>query len=392
MSTIFEESLQKHLEWKGKMVTNLKMPLNTQKELSLAYSPGVAEPCRAISKNKDDVYKYTWKGNTVAVISDGSAVLGLGDIGPEAGLPVMEGKAALFKQFANVDCVPICLDTKDTQEIISICKALAPTFGGFNLEDIAAPRCVEIERALIEELDIPVFHDDQHGTAIVSVAAIHNALKLVNKKKEDVTVVVSGMGAAGSSIVHMLLAYGIKNIYGFNSKGVLLKEDIDSYNFLSKELCQVTNLENKRISLKDAMAEADIFLGVSAAGIISKEMVSSMKEGSIVFAMANPDPEIPYDDAKEAGATIAGTGRSDYPNQVNNVLAFPGLFRGALDVRARKINEEMKMAAAMAIASLVRDDELKVDYVIPSPLDPRVGKVVAEAVAEAARKTGVARI
>ena len=392
MATIYEESLEKHGIWKGKISTELKMPLNDTKDLSLAYTPGVAEPCRVISKDKKQVYNYTWKGNTIAVVSDGTAVLGLGDIGPEAGLPVMEGKAVLFKKFGGVDCVPICLDTKDPKEIISICKALAPTFGGINLEDISAPRCVEIERTLIKELNIPVFHDDQHGTAIVVTAAVSNALKLVGKKKEDVTAVVSGMGAAGSSICRMLLDFGIKDILGFNSKGIVLKDDYESYNFLTKELCLITNKQNRRLSLKDAMKEADIFIGVSKPNLITKEMVASMKKDPIIFAMANPEPEIPYADAVAGGAKVIGTGRSDFPNQVNNVLAFPGLFRGALDVRARKITEEMKMAAAMGLASLIKEDELRPDYVIPSPFDPRVAKAVAAAVAETARKTGIAEL
>ena len=356
MATIYEESLEKHGIWKGKISTELKMPLNDTKDLSLAYTPGVAEPCRAISKDKKQVYNYTWKGNTIAVVSDGTAVLGLGDIGPEAGLPVMEGKAVLFKKFGGVDCVPICLDTKDPKEIISICKALAPSFGGINLEDISAPRCVEIERTLIKELNIPVFHDDQHGTAIVVTAAVSNALKLIGKKKEDVTAVVSGMGAAGSSICRMLLDFGIKDILGFNSKGIVLKDDYENYNFLTKELCLITNKQNRRLSLQDAMKEADIFIGVSKPNLITKEMVASMKKDPIIFAMANPEPEIPYADAVAGGAKVIGTGRSDFPNQVNNVLAFPGLFRGALDVRARKITEEMKMAAAMGLASRIKEE------------------------------------
>ncbi len=392
MATIYEESLEKHGIWKGKISTELKMPLNDTKDLSLAYTPGVAEPCRAISKDKKQVYNYTWKGNTIAVVSDGTAVLGLGDIGPEAGLPVMEGKAVLFKKFGGVDCVPICLDTKDPKEIISICKALAPSFGGINLEDISAPRCVEIERTLIKELNIPVFHDDQHGTAIVVTAAVSNALKLIGKKKEDVTAVVSGMGAAGSSICRMLLDFGIKDILGFNSKGIVLKDDSENYNFLTKELCLITNKQNRRLSLQDAMKEADIFIGVSKPNLITKEMVASMKKEPIIFAMANPEPEIPYADAVAGGAKVIGTGRSDFPNQVNNVLAFPGLFRGALDVRARKITEEMKMAAAMGLASLIKEEELRPDYVIPSPFDPRVAKAVAAAVAETARKIGVAEL
>ncbi len=386
MATIYEESLAKHAEWKGKMETRLKMPLENKRDLSLAYTPGVAEPCNVIAKDKDAVYKYTSKGNLVAVVTDGTAVLGLGDIGPEAGLPVMEGKAALFKKFGGVDAIPICLDTKDPDEIIKICKAIAPGFGGINLEDISAPRCVQIERTLIKELDIPVFHDDQHGTAIVVTAALLNALKLVHKKAEELTVTVSGLGAAGSSIIRMIHSLGIRNIYGFNSKGIVLREDNEKYSFLLKEITEITNPDNKRLSLAQAMAESDVFIGVSAPKLLSKEMVASMKKDSIVFAMANPEPEISYDDAVAAGAKIVGTGRSDFPNQINNVLAFPGLFRGALDSRAKKITEEMKMAAARGIASLVSESELKPDYVIPSPFDPRVAKTVAEAVAAEVKK------
>ena len=385
MATIYEESLAKHAEWKGKMETRLKMPLENKRDLSLAYTPGVAEPCNVIAKDKEAVYKYTAKGNLVAVVTDGTAVLGLGDIGPEAGLPVMEGKAALFKQFGGVDAIPICLDTKDPEEIIKICKAIAPGFGGINLEDISAPRCVQIERTLIKELDIPVFHDDQHGTAIVVTAALINALKLVNKKAEDLTVTVSGLGAAGSSIIRMIHSLGVRNIYGFNSKGIVLREDNDKYSFLLKELTEITNLDNKRLTLQQAMAESDVFIGVSAPKLLSKEMVSSMKKDSIVLAMANPEPEIPYDDAVAAGARVVGTGRSDYPNQINNVLAFPGLFRGALDSRAKKITEEMKMAAARGIASLVSDEELNL-IMLFSPFDSRVAKAVAAAVSDEVRK------
>ena len=386
MATIYEESLAKHAEWKGKMETRLKMPLENKRDLSLAYTPGVAEPCNVIAKDKEAVYKYTAKGNLIAVVTDGTAVLGLGDIGPEAGLPVMEGKAALFKQFGGVDAIPICLDTKDPEEIIKICKAIAPGFGGINLEDISAPRCVQIERTLIKELDIPVFHDDQHGTAIVVTAALINSLKLVKKRAEDITVTVSGLGAAGSSIIRMIHSLGVRNIYGFDINGILLRDNYEKYSFLLKELTEITNLDNKRLTLAQAMAESDVFIGVSAPKLLSKEMVSSMKKDSIVFAMANPEPEIPYDEAISAGAKVVGTGRSDYPNQINNVLAFPGLFRGALDSRAKKITEEMKMAAARGIASLVSDEEMKPDYVIPSPFDPRVAKTVAAAVSEEVRK------
>ena len=391
MSNIYEEALKKHKEWKGKIETTLKMPLENREQLSLAYTPGVAEPCRQIHKNPDDVYNYTWKGNTIAVVSDGTAVLGLGDIGPAAGLPVMEGKAVLFKKFAGVDAVPLCIDTKDPDEIIKFCKQIAPSFGGINLEDISAPRCVQIERTLIKELDIPVFHDDQHGTAIVVTAAIMNALKVVNKKPEDVTLVVSGTGAAGSSIIRMLHKFGIKKIYGFNINGIVIKDDYDKYDFLTKELTEITNPDNRRMTMAEAFKGADIFVGVSAPGLVTKEMVQSMNRDPIVFAMANPEPEITYSEAKLAGAKVIGTGRSDYPNQINNILAFPGLFRGALDVRATKITEEMKIAAAYGLASLVSESELNADYIIPSPFDPRVAKTVAKAVAEEARKAGYAR-
>ena len=385
MSTIYEKSLQKHSEWKGKLEIKLKEPLNNKEDLSIAYTPGVAEPCRAISKDKNEVYNYTWKGNTIAVVTDGTAVLGLGDIGPEASLPVMEGKCILLKEFGDVNAVPICLDTKDTEEIIAICKAIAPTFGGINLEDISAPRCVEIERRLIEELDIPVFHDDQHGTAIVVTAALINSMKLVNKKPEELKVIVSGTGAAGSSIIRMLLKLGIKEIYGFNINGTIIKEDTNKYDFLTKELSEIVNPYSKRTTLAEEIVGSDIFIGVSAPKILTKGMVLSMNKNAIVFAMANPEPEITYEDAIDAGAYIVGTGRSDFPNQINNVLAFPGLFKGALECRAKKITEEMKMAAAIGIASLVTDKELRPDYVIPSPFDRRVAETVASEVKKVLR-------
>ena len=385
MSTIYEKSLQKHSEWKGKLEIKLKEPLNNKDDLSIAYTPGVAEPCRAISKDKNEVYNYTWKGNTIAVVTDGTAVLGLGDIGPEASLPVMEGKCILLKEFGDVNAVPICLDTKDTEEIIAICKAIAPTFGGINLEDISAPRCVEIERRLIEELDIPVFHDDQHGTAIVVTAALINSMKLVNKKPEELKVIVSGTGAAGSSIIRMLLKLGIKEIYGFNINGTIIKEDANKYDFLTKELAEIVNPYSKRTTLAEEIVGSDIFIGVSAPKILTKGMVLSMNKNAIVFAMANPEPEITYEDAIDAGAYIVGTGRSDFPNQINNVLAFPGLFKGALECRAKKITEEMKMAAAIGIASLVTDEELRPDYVIPSPFDRRVAETVANEVKKVSR-------
>ena len=392
MSNVYEEALKMHEQSQGKLKVELKVPLNTKEDLSLAYTPGVAEPCREIAKDKEKAYQYTWKQNSVAVVSDGTAVLGLGDIGAEAAMPVMEGKSILFKKFGDIDAVPICLDTKDPQEIIRIVKALAPTFGGINLEDISAPRCVEIERTLIQELDIPVFHDDQHGTAIVVTAGLINALKVVGKKIEDICVVVSGTGAAGSSIIKMIHALGVKEIYGFNINGIVTKEDYDYYDFLTQELTEITNSKAKRMSMAEAMKEADVFIGVSAPGILTQDMVKSMKEKPIVFAMANPEPEISYEDAIEAGVAVMGTGRSDYPNQINNVLAFPGLFRGALDVRARKITEEMKLAAAYGLATLVSDEELSPTYIIPDALDSRVAKTVAKAVSKKAIEQNIARI
>ena len=386
---IYEKALALLKEHHGKMEINVKVPMETMEDLSMAYTPGVAQPCREIHNNPETVYDYTWKGNSVAVVSDGTAVLGLGDIGPAAGLPVMEGKSILFKKYANIDAVPLCIDTKDPQEIIKFCKQIAPTFGGINLEDISAPRCVEIERTLKKELDIPVFHDDQHGTAIVVTAALVNALKVVGKKPEDVTVVVSGTGAAGSSIIHMIHDLGVKEIYGFNINGIVIKEDYDKYDFLTQELTEITNKSNKRMTMAEAVKEADIFIGVSAPGLLTKEMVQSMKEKPIVFAMANPEPEIKYHDAVDAGAAVVGTGRSDFPNQINNVLAFPGLFRGALDVHATKITEGMKLAAAKGLASLVSDEELNKDYIIPRATDARVAVTVAKAVSDQAIKEDV---
>lgn len=386
---IYEKALALHKEHHGKMKINVKVPMETMEDLSMAYTPGVAQPCREIHNNPETVYDYTWKGNSVAVVSDGTAVLGLGDIGPAAGLPVMEGKSILFKKYANIDAVPLCIDTKDPQEIIKFCKQIAPTFGGINLEDISAPRCVEIERTLKKELDIPVFHDDQHGTAIVVTAALVNALKVVGKKPEDVTVVVSGTGAAGSSIIHMIHDLGVKEIYGFNINGIVIKDDYDKYDFLTQELTEITNKSNKRMTMAEAVKEADVFIGVSAPGLLTKEMVQSMKEKPIVFAMANPEPEIKYHDAVNAGAAVVGTGRSDFPNQINNVLAFPGLFRGALDVHATKITEGMKLAAAKGLASLVSDEELNKDYIIPRATDARVAVTVAKAVSDQAIKEDV---
>ncbi|MDY5730907.1 MAG: malic enzyme-like NAD(P)-binding protein [Eubacteriales bacterium] len=389
---VYEKALVLHEELAGKIDICPTCELKSKEDLALAYSPGVAEPCRRIHANKHDAYKYTWKGNIVAVVSDGTAVLGLGDIGPEAGLPVMEGKAVLFKQFGGVNAIPIMLDTKDPDEIVNIVKKIAPTFGGINLEDISAPRCVEIERRLKEELDIPVFHDDQHGTAIVTIAGLINALKLVNKKPEDCKVVISGAGAAGSSIIKMMVDFGIKEIYAFNSKGVLNRKHNEKYNFLTKEIAEITNPKQIDCTLREAMQGADIFLGVSMPGLVDEDMVRSMNHDAIVFAMANPDPEIPYENAKAAGARIVGTGRSDYPNQVNNVLAFPGLFKGALSVRASKITEEMKMAAAVGIAKIAEEDGLSDDYVIPSAFNPRVADIVSAEVAKKAIEQGLNRI
>lgn len=389
MSTVFEESLKLHEKTKGKLDISLKVPCENGDDLSLAYSPGVAEPCREIAKDVSKSYVYTGRGNTIAVITDGTAVLGLGDIGPEAALPVMEGKSLLFKKFGNVNAYPLCVDTKDTKEIIQICKMLAPCLGGINLEDISAPRCVEIERTLIEELDIPVFHDDQHGTAIVLLAALINSLKLVNKKAEDCKIVINGTGAAGSSIIKMLYNYGFKNIVAFDSKGCLQKANRDRYDFLKQELLEYVNLNDAVYeNLADGLKGADIFIGVSVANVVTKEMVQSMNRDAIVMALANPDPEIPYQDAIDAGARIVGTGRSDYPNQVNNVLAFPGIFRGALDAQATKIDEDAKIAASIAIASLLDESELRNDYIIPSPFDMRVAPAVAEAVKESCIKNG----
>lgn len=392
MSTIYERALEKHAKWKGKLEVSLKAPLETNDDLSMAYTPGVAQPCIEIEKDPESVYRYTWKGNSVAIVTDGSAVLGLGDIGAMAGLPVMEGKSILFKRFAGIDAVPICLDARDPKDIIRIVKAIAPSFGGINLEDISAPRCVEIERALIEELDIPVFHDDQHGTAIVVTAGLINALKLVRKKADEITVVISGTGAAGSSIIRMLKDLGVKVIYAFNKDGMVVREEYEKYDHLVRELVEITNADSKKVSIGEALKGADVFIGVSAPGLLTAEMVSGMKNDSIVFALANPEPEISYAEAIAGGARIVATGRSDYPNQINNVLAFPGLFRGAFNVRARKINEGMKMAAAMGIASLVSDTELSEEYIVPSVLDPRVTAVVAKAVSEKAVETCVSSI
>lgn len=377
--TINEKALKLHEEWKGKLSTEPKAPVKTREDLALAYTPGVAEPCKEIAKNPEKAYIYTMKQNTIAVVSDGSAVLGLGNIGAKAAMPVMEGKAVLFKEFGGVNAVPICLDTQDTEEIIKTVINIAPAFGGINLEDISAPRCFEIETRLKEVLDIPVFHDDQHGTAIVVLSGIINALKVVGKKKEDCKIVVNGSGAAGIAITKLLLSYGFKTITLCDSKGII-SADNDNLNWIKKEMAEVTNLEHKHGTLADAMVGTDIFIGVSAPGSVTQDMVRSMNKDAIIFAMANPIPEIMPDEAKAAGARIVGTGRSDFPNQVNNVVAFPGIFRGALEGRASQITEEMKLAAALAIAGLVSDEELNEDYVMPEAFDPRVADVVADAV------------
>lgn len=383
---VYEKALKLHEEWQGKLSTELKAKLDNAQDLTYAYTPGVARPCLEINKDKSLAYKYTSKANTIAVISDGTAVLGLGDIGPEAAMPVMEGKCCLFKKFGGINAVPIVLDTKDPKEIISIVKALAPTFGGINLEDISAPRCVEIERTLIDELDIPVFHDDQHGTAIVVSAALINALKLVNKRAEDIKVVVSGAGAAGYSIIKLLTMLGVNNIIAFDSKGAINRKHVDTYNFVKQEIAEITNKEEKDMSMAEAFVGADVFVGVSQKDLVSKEMVKSMNKDAIVFALANPQPEILYADAKEAGAKVAATGRSDMPNQINNVVAFPGIFKGALESRAKKITDEMKLAAARGLASMIPDDKIREDYVIVSAFEKNVADVVAKAVADEVRR------
>lgn len=377
--TTNEKALLMHEKWNGKLETVSKTPVKTREDLAIAYTPGVAEPCKVIAKDKEAAYKYTMKANTVAVVSDGSAVLGLGNIGPYAAMPVMEGKAVLFKEFGNVNAVPICLDTQDTEEIIKAVTYLAPGFGGINLEDISAPRCFEIEERLKELLDIPVFHDDQHGTAIVVLAGVINALKVVGKKKEDCRVVVNGAGSAGVAITKLLLTYGFPNIIMCDKVGIVSK-DTEGLNWMQKKMTEVTNLNNETGSLADALKGADIFIGVSAPNIVTPEMVASMNRDSILFAMANPVPEIMPDVAKAAGARVVGTGRSDFPNQVNNVVAFPGIFKGALKGRATQITEEMKLAAAEAIAGLVPADKLSDDNIMPEAFDPQVAEVVADAV------------
>ena len=386
-----KESLRLHGEWGGKIEVICKVPCETKDDLSLAYTPGVAQPCLEIQKDVNKSYELTRRHNMCAVITDGTAVLGLGDIGPEAGMPVMEGKCALFKAFADVDAFPICIKSKDVDDIVNTVYLISGSFGGVNLEDIGAPRCFEIERKLKEKCDIPIFHDDQHGTAVITLAGLTNALKVVGKKKEDVKIVTSGAGAAAIAIVKLLLSAGFKNVTMCDRKGAIYAGR-DGLNWIKEEMAQVTNLDKKSGTLADMLVGADVFIGVSAPGQVTREMVATMNKDAIIFACANPTPEIYPDEAKAGGARVISTGRSDFPNQINNVLAFPGIFRGTFDVRASDINEEMKMAAAMALANLISDDELNEEYIIPKAFDPRVGPAVAKAVAEAARATGVARI
>ena len=388
---IRKESLKLHYDWNGKIEVISRVPISNSEELALAYTPGVAEPCLEIQKDYDKSYELTRRNNLVAVITDGTAVLGLGDIGPEAGMPVMEGKCALFKAFGDVDAFPICVRSKSVDEIVNTVYLISGSFGGINLEDISAPRCFEIEQKLKEKCDIPIFHDDQHGTAIIVAAGLLNALKLVGKKFENIKVVMNGAGAAGIAIAKHLMNMGVKDITLCDSKGIICKGD-ERLNAVKREMAEITNLDHKTGTLADAMKGADVFLGISAAGCVSEDMVKSMAENPILFAMANPTPEIMPDLAKKAGAAVVGAGRSDFPNQINNVLAFPGIFRGALDCRASDINEEMKVAASYAIASLVDDEHLSAEYILPHAFDPRVGKTVAEAVKNAAIKSGVARI
>ncbi len=385
-----KESLKKHYEWKGKLEVVSRAKVENKEDLSLAYTPGVAQACLEIQKDVDKSYDLTRRWNTVAVVTDGTAVLGLGDIGPEAGMPVMEGKCVLFKEFGDVDAIPICVKSKDVDDIVKTVALISGSFGGVHLEDISAPRCFEIERKLKECTDIPIFHDDQHGTAVVTAAALINALKIVGKEWKDVTVTFSGAGAAGTAIAKLLNKLGVKDILVCNRKGIICKGINEPKG--NEEIALITNKTNRQGTLADAMKGADILIGVSAPGIVTQDMVRSMASGAIVMAMANPVPEIMPELAKQAGAAVVGTGRSDFPNQINNVLAFPGIFRGALDVRAKEINEDMKMAAAQAIASLVSQEELNPDYILPMAFDPRIGKSVAKAVAEAAKKTGAARI
>ena len=388
---IREESLKLHYGWNGKIEVISRVPINSSEDLALAYTPGVAEPCLEVQKDINKSYELTRKNNLVAVITDGTAVLGLGDIGPEAGMPVMEGKCALFKAFGDVDAFPLCVKSKDVDEIVNTVYLISGSFGGINLEDISAPRCFEIERKLKEKCDIPIFHDDQHGTAIIVAAGLLNALKITGKKIDEIKVVMNGAGAAGIAIAKHLMNMGVKYITMCDSKGIICKGD-ERLNAVKREMAEITNLEHKTGILADAMKGADVFLGISAAGCVSEDMVKSMNKDAIIFAMANPTPEIMPDLAKKAGAAVVGTGRSDFPNQINNVLAFPGIFRGALDCRASDINEEMKIAASYALASIIDESELNADYILPHAFDPRVGKAVAEAVKKAAVESGVARI
>ena len=388
---IREESLKLHYDWNGKIEVISRVPINSSEDLALAYTPGVAEPCLEVQKDIDKSYELTRRNNLVAVITDGTAVLGLGDIGPEAGMPVMEGKCALFKAFGDVDAFPLCIKSKDVDEIVNTVYLISGSFGGINLEDISAPRCFEIERKLQEKCDIPIFHDDQHGTAIIVAAGLLNALKITGKKIDEIKVVMNGAGAAGIAIAKHLLNMGVKYITMCDSKGIICKGN-DRLNAVKREMAEITNLDHQTGTLADAMKGADVFLGISAAGCVSQDMVRSMNKDAIIFAMANPTPEIMPDLAKEAGAAVVGTGRSDFPNQINNVLAFPGIFRGALDCRASDINEEMKKAASYALASIIDDSELSADYILPHAFDPRVGKAVAEAVKKAAIESGVSRI
>ncbi len=385
------ESLKRHYDWKGKIEVVCRCPLEDKDDLSLAYTPGVAQPCLEIQKDVNKSYELTRRSNLVAVVTDGTAVLGLGDIGPEAGMPVMEGKCALFKAFGDVDAVPICVRSKEVDDIVKAVSLIAGSFGGINLEDISAPRCFEIEEKLKETCDIPIFHDDQHGTAVVTLAALLNALKLTGKKMEEIKVVTSGAGAAGIAIIKLLIAMGLKNVILCDRKGAIY-EGREGLNKEKEEMAKITNRDHEAGTLAEVLKGADVFIGVSAPGCVTQDMVRSMNENPILFPMANPTPEIMPDLAKEAGAAVVGTGRSDFPNQINNVLAFPGIFRGALDVRASEINDEMKIAAAKAIASFVTDDLLSADYIIPSALDKNVATAVAEAVAKVAKETGVARI
>ena len=389
--TTNEKALQMHEQWNGKLEISAKAKVNSREDLAIAYTPGVAEPCKVIAEDQEAAYKYTMKANTIAVISDGSAVLGLGNIGAYAAMPVMEGKAVLFKEFGGVNAVPICLDTQDTEEIIKTVVNIAPAFGGINLEDISAPRCFEIERKLKECCDIPIFHDDQHGTAVVTMAAMLNALKVVGKKIDEIKVVTSGAGAAGIAIIKLLISMGLKNVIMCDRKGAIYKGR-EGLNKEKEEMAEISNRNMEKGSLADVIKGADVFIGVSAPGTVTQEMVRTMAPNPILFPMANPTPEIMPEEAKAAGAAVIGTGRSDFPNQINNVLAFPGIFRGALDVRASDINDEMKVAAAYAIANIITDEERNAEYIIPNPFDKRVAKAVAEAVAKAARDTGVARI